>query len=79
MKTCKEISHILSHSEEISLMNKMELKLHLLMCKGCSTYAAHLKMMKEGFQKLFSHLTNVDVDQVKKLENEIINKIVNKK
>jgi len=79
MKTCKEISHILSRDEEISLISRMELKMHLLMCKGCSAYATHLKMMIEGFQKLFTHLTQVDQKQVKKLEDEIISKLVKKK
>lgn len=79
MKTCKEISHILSRDEEISFVSRMELKMHLLMCKGCSSYATHLKMMKDGFQKLFAHLTKVDSDKIKKLEDEIISKVVNKK
>ncbi len=78
MKTCKEISQILCQDQELSLLKRTELKMHLLMCTNCSAYAAHLKMMKDGFRKLFSKLTDVDESKVKELEAQIIEKVVKK-
>ena len=78
MKTCKEISEILCQDQELSLLKRTELKMHLLMCGNCSAYAAHLKMMRDGFRKLFSKLTELDKSKVKDLEAQVIEKI-NKK
>ena len=75
MKTCKEISKILSQNQELSFLKKVELKIHLLMCENCSIYATHLKMIKSEFQKLFAKLTEVDKSKVKELEAQIIKKI----
>ena len=75
MKTCKEISEILCQDQELSLLKRTELKMHLLMCANCSAYAAHLKMMRDGFRKLFSKLTETDKTKVKELEAQVIAKI----
>ncbi len=79
MKTCKEVSELLSRDEELSLFVRAELKMHVMMCKHCFRYAEHLKMMKAGFRNLFSKITTVDNSKVKEMENKIIKKITNKK
>lgn len=78
MKTCKEISEILCQDQELSLLKRTELKMHLLMCANCSVYATHLKMMREGFRKLFSKLTEINKSKVKEFEAQVIEKINNK-
>ena len=75
MLPCREIVRILSSHEEISWMRRAELRMHLLMCKHCSRYAAHLKMMRDGFSKLFSQITQADKVEIQRLENEIIEKL----
>lgn len=48
------------------------MRMHLMMCKHCSAYATHLKMMKDGFKKLFAKLTKVEPTEVTRLEEEVL-------
>lgn len=79
MLPCKDIVRILSSqdssADELSWMKRAELRMHLLMCKHCSRYASQLKMMKHGFKKLFSRITQVDQGNIKRLEDDIIEKL----
>lgn len=75
MLPCKEVVRILSSHEDLSWRKRAELRMHLLMCKRCSRYAAHLKIMRQGFRKLFARLTAVDRDQVTHLEDEVLKKL----
>jgi hypothetical protein len=78
MKSCKEISKLLSEDQELPFLQKVELKMHLLICKNCSTYAIQLKMLKEGFHKLYLKLTEVENSKVKELEKNVLDKLKNK-
>lgn len=59
-------------------MRRAELKMHLIMCKHCSRYAAHLAMLKDGFKKLFQKITQVEKTMVIHLENEILKELKKK-
>lgn len=65
----------MSSHEDLSWMRRAELRMHLLMCKHCSRYATQLKMMKDGFSKLFAKITQVDRAEIQSLEKEIIQKL----
>lgn len=75
MLSCKEIAHILASEEDLSIMRRTELRMHLLMCKHCSNYNKQLRFLKSGMKKLFKQKTNIDSEKVKKLEEEIIKKV----
>ncbi|MBI2605073.1 MAG: hypothetical protein HYW49_03225 [Deltaproteobacteria bacterium] len=53
-------------------MRRAELRMHLLMCKHCSRYATHLKMMKDGFSKLFAKITQTERFTINQIENQIL-------
>ncbi|PIP91373.1 MAG: hypothetical protein COW01_03740 [Bdellovibrionales bacterium CG12_big_fil_rev_8_21_14_0_65_38_15] len=74
MLSCKEITRILSSDEELRLIKRTELRMHLLMCEHCSNYNKHLKQMKEGFKKFFKKKYEVKPDELTKLEESIIKK-----
>lgn len=76
MLSCREIAKILSSKEELSLIKRTELRMHLLMCKHCSNYNKQLNLMKESFQNLFKKKSTIEKEKVVKLENDIIKKHV---
>ena len=82
MRSCKEIVQSLSQEVEgtraSSWGQRMEVKIHLLMCKHCARYAAQLEIIRDSFKKLFTQITKVDPAQVAELENESI-RLVSKK
>lgn len=75
MLRCYEIVKILSFEEELSFLKRAELKMHLTMCIHCSKYAKHLKILKDSFTTFFKMKTQVEKDQVKKLEEGVIDKV----
>ena len=75
MLSCKEIVQLISSDVELTFMKRAELKVHLMMCKHCSRYSSHLKMITHGFKKLFSEKTKSDPAQVEKIEKEVIEKV----
>ncbi len=76
MLPCKEIVRILSSDSELPWMKKAEMKMHLMMCRHCSNYAAQLTMLKQGFKKLFSETEATDSVEIKNLEEDVIRKIL---
>ncbi|MBE0468616.1 MAG: zf-HC2 domain-containing protein [Methyloprofundus sp.] len=57
MYKCKEIIELISHNMEESLpwRTRMEMKLHLLVCKTCSRYAKQLQFMNKALSSLGEH------------------------
>ena len=75
MLPCKDIVKLLSSEEKVTLLQRAELKMHLMMCEHCSTYSRQLKFMRNGFKKLFSKLTTLRPGAVEQLETKVIQKI----
>lgn len=82
MRPCKEIVEFLSSQSESSRnlpwAKRVEVRMHLLMCKHCSRYATHLKMMREGFGRLFTNITAVNKSEIDELEDKVLEKIKKK-
>lgn len=52
MKTCQEITQLASraYDEKIGLMDNVELKLHLMMCKHCRNFAKNNEVLHKIMQ-----------------------------
>jgi len=74
MRSCKDTLKIISSSQDLSIFQKMELKMHLLMCKHCLVYMKHLKMVKDGVKSLLFHKSKSQDETVKKIEDQVIEK-----
>lgn len=48
MLSCKESTHLLSEAQDrpLDLRERFALKMHLLMCKGCSNYRAQMDFLR---------------------------------
>ena len=57
MRTCHEIAHILASDPPLSPMARMELKMHLLMCRHCSAYAKQLRALGDAAKRLVGDKT----------------------
>ena len=75
MLNCKEVVRILGSAEELSLSQKIQLKMHLWMCKHCGIYARQMKAMKAGFSKMFSEKTAIDKEVVSQVESDVLSAI----
>ena len=54
MLSCREITALLSKESltKLSLKEKIELRLHLMMCKLCARYAKQIKFISRVFKML---------------------------
>lgn len=54
MLSCKEVTHLLSESQDrkLALSERMHLGLHLTMCKGCSRYKKQLQFIQRACKEL---------------------------
>lgn len=79
MKSCKEIVKLISSSEEKTFFQRIELKAHLMMCHHCSRYSQQLRMLTDGFRKLFQNDTQVDHEKIRELEKTVVDEIEKRK
>jgi len=75
MRNCKEVVRLLASGEELRLLDKAELRVHLLMCSNCSRFAKQLRLMKKAFVNLFKRVAAVDKSVVKQLEDDVLKKV----
>jgi hypothetical protein len=54
MLSCKEVTHLLSESQDrkLALGERMRLSIHLAMCKGCSRYRKQIQFIHRACQEL---------------------------
>lgn len=50
MLSCKEVTHLLSESQDrkLTLSEKMHLEIHLAMCKGCTNFKSQMNFLREA-------------------------------
>jgi hypothetical protein len=48
MLKCKEVTHLLSEAQdrELSVTEKLPLKMHLLMCQGCRNFKQQMSFLR---------------------------------
>jgi hypothetical protein len=53
MLTCKETSVLLSQAQDrpLGLGERLRLKLHLLVCTGCSNFSRQLKLIRAAIRR----------------------------
>ena len=79
MLPCKEIVRVLSSGEELPLAKRLELRLHLMMCKYCARFATHLQIMRKQFSRLFNEQTSVKEDSIRQLEKTVLDSLFGEK
>lgn len=49
MLNCREVTRLLSESQErtLGLQERMPLKMHLMMCKGCRNFGKQMNTLRE--------------------------------
>ena len=71
MITCKEATLLISvrDDQQLSLMVKFKLKLHLFLCKTCFYFAKHVEILQQSIKKLTQD-KNISFSEEKKKELE---------
>lgn len=78
MLNCKEVVTILSSKEPENWRERIQLKFHLLMCHHCAKYAKQIEALKSGVKNIMQK-SNVDDSKIKRIEDQVLKKIQNKK
>jgi len=62
MLNCKDATHRMSEAEDrdLGLTERLELSLHLALCKGCRNYQQHLHVLRDACREYRKALTGGD-------------------
>lgn len=49
MLSCKDVTHLVSESQDrpLTLSEKVQLEMHLAMCKGCRNFKAQMSFLRQ--------------------------------
>jgi len=56
MLSCKEVTRLLSESQDrpLGISEKIQLEMHLAMCKGCKNFKSQMSFLREACKRYFS-------------------------
>jgi hypothetical protein len=76
MMKCKDISQLIASgdSENMGVMKRLELRLHLLMCRHCQSYSRQIKALGVGARRLVGAQEPTS-EELLHLENAICDRI----
>lgn len=62
MLSCKEVTHLLSESQDrkLNLSEKVNLEMHLAMCKGCTNFKNQMKFLRVACKRYVKARSGVD-------------------
>lgn len=72
MMNCKDVMTKLSTDENLSFMQKMDLKFHLLMCRGCTRFMKQLSLMKDSVENIITSDMKLQESRVKEIERKVV-------
>jgi hypothetical protein len=57
MMKCKQATQLMSQAQDrpLTRRERMALKLHLMICKGCNNYNKHLDFIRKAIRQLGTH------------------------
>ena len=60
MLSCKEITHLLSESQDrkITVAERVHLEMHLAMCKGCKNFKSQMSFLREACKRYVKEQKN---------------------
>ena len=73
MLKCREVSRLVASDDVVDLgfFKRLELRLHLMMCRHCAGYAAQIRSLGDGARKIAEHET-CPPERLEEIEREII-------
>lgn len=73
MLKCKEVSSLVSSDDLVGagFMKKLEVRMHILMCKHCARYFDQIKSVGQGAKNL-AHNQEANSEQIERMENHIL-------
>ena len=76
MLKCQEVTHLIASDDyqDMGFMQRLEMRMHLLMCRHCLSYMKQMRAIGKGARQLVGgrEPTNEELDQ---LEKEICTRI----
>ncbi len=62
MLSCKEVTHLLSEAQDrkLSMSEKVNLEMHLAMCKGCKNFKSQMSFLREACKRYIRNETKSD-------------------
>ncbi|WP_127717572.1 hypothetical protein [Halobacteriovorax sp. HLS] len=77
MFSCKQISKISCSEEELTGIDKLNYRMHLMLCAKCKKYVRSLRKVEQKFRQIILNRSVVKDTDIRKIEDEVLEKIKN--
>lgn len=75
MISCEKVAYLLANSDSNSLLTKIQVRMHIMMCQHCYDYEKQLKIINQECNKLRStELTPEETLKIKSSKEEMLKK-----
>lgn len=76
MLTCKEVVKVVSSDDRASWRKRLQVRMHLLICRHCRKYVQQLEHLGTGVRRLFRPSKNHEhSDEIQRIEAEVLKRI----
>ncbi len=76
MLRCKDFVKIVSVEEPRAWRRRLELRLHMMMCRHCRNFARQMEMLRSGVKSIFhSESSDAETAKIKEMEDRIVDQL----
>ncbi len=75
MFTCREVTEICASDKKLVGSEKLKFKLHLLICRACSSYAKQIEILKKALKSRSEKIEAEEEEHIRRLEEITIEKL----
>lgn len=75
MFTCREVTEICASDKKLSKGGKIKFKMHLLICRACSSYVKQIEILKSALKKRSDRIVQEEEEHIRKIEEMTIQKL----
>jgi hypothetical protein len=73
MLSCEEVSFVLASEQKITVLKRIKLKAHLMICQNCTDYTHQLEIIKKECKKIKSpQLSKEQNQQISNVQDKLI-------
>ena len=72
MFSCRDISKLACHKDDMSFSQKLNFKIHLFMCEKCRNYTSSIDLIGKSFGSVIKSRREVSKDNIDNLENRVL-------
>lgn len=76
--SCKDISKVACHKDDLSFAERVNFKLHLFICVKCRNYTASIEQVGKSFTDVIKKRRSISSEKISELEERVLENLKKK-